>query len=994
MNRVVKKFDGVRGGAIALFAAIFGGLIFAGTLQANDAPELHPAIHLLDESGTNVLESSKAYSPRKSCGGGGCHDYDIITHAYHFEMGRDEARDDFGAERGVPQLVSPGYFGGYNCMGGNNPDQLSKKVNASIDDFADKGSAGWIQRCVGCHNGGGWMELDRNGVRYDETDPSTVTEFDGDYYNRGTDENNQPTDDESIVTQWDWKKSGVVEADCFICHADFREMVITDPEMVGGDSGYDHFRDLRRGQLIDEGFFRVAGTAILEFINLNHPECGVAEGDGCATTDISLLNFDRTVVPDSISVGWDGSASGPDYALNLDADGQPVINWNASAFNAEGEVVIPMLRFPANGNCMMCHRTGNSRRAFYGFGDEAESTEDEDGLIVEDYKDDVHKGKLWTENGVERKIEVCNTCHGRNYFRNGGSDLDADHNFPKGNSDMELRNDLDYKPDALSCEYCHDQSENAIQANPSDYEDMLTAHLERWKFAGDMAGYPGDEETLTRITQTHLDVVSCQACHITDKADRNGDPMKIMYRYRQAADGKQTIVPYNPKVRSFWRDKNTGVVLNKTERNSVFVLMGGEDHESSDDMDMDMGDEQHGMIVDLISGAELGQVSVRMSHGSLRFGDPEDYGTFLALKTAYDSVLSLKGVETPDAVQVWADTAMYLMSHNTRPAVSSVQCEECHDTRQDGAISALVSQAGLFGTGELATKAVASILDPRLVSEGVVILDMPYMKLSEVANEDGEFDITENVSDILYASRVDPSMSILASARAKVMVGKMDDPVTPAETTANSGITNQDDVDLLNAELTGTGYYQFAPQYGDDEIRRVALVMESNHQTDPLIPTYKMEIAVAKEATVTKADGAGFGGLVSPVISLEAFDIAGGEVSHFNGNRMLVKLPYDGSSDDLEQVRIITSADGETWTMVDPDNIVLVRPKTNLADGYVAFWTEHFSYYAVADTTIEASSTTTATTSASSSDGGGGALGWPLLMLGLIGLAVVRRKNG
>jgi len=991
VNRVLTKFKGYQGIGLSLCGALLSGLVFAGAVHANDAPELHPAIQLLDESGTNVLVSSKAYSPRQSCGGG-CHDYDSITHAYHFEMGRDEARDDFGAERGVPQLVSPGYFGGYSCMGSNNPDQLSKKVNASIDDFADKGSAGLIQRCIGCHNGGGWMEWDRNGVRYDETDPTTVADLDGDYFNRGTDENNQPTGDESIVTQWDWKKSGVVEADCFICHADFREMVITDPEMVGGDSGYDHFRDLRRGQLVDEGFFRVAGTAILEFINLNHPECGAAEGDGCATTDTSLLNFDRTVVPDSISVGWGGSASGPDYALNLDAEGQPVIRWNTSAFNAEGEVVIPMLRFPANGNCMMCHRTGNSRRAFYGFGDEAESTEDEDGEIIEQYKNDVHKGKLWTENGVERNIEVCNTCHGRNYFRNGGSDLDADHNFPKGNSDMELRNDLDYKPDALSCEYCHDQSENAVQANPSDYEDMLSAHLTAWRFK-EYAEYTASEETLTRITQTHLDVVSCQACHITDKVGRRDEPMQIMFRYRQAADGKQTIVPYNPKVRSFWKDKSSGRVLSKTERNSVFVLMGGEDDDSSGDHSMDMS-EQHGMIVDPASGAELGQVSVRMSHGSLRFGDPADYGTFLALKTAYDSLLTLKGVENADAVQVWTDTAMYLMSHNTRPALDSVQCDECHSRNQDGAISALVSEAGLFGNGELATKVVASILDPRLVSEGVVILDMPYMKLSEAANEDGEFDITESVSDILYASRVDPSMSILGSARAKVMVGKMDESVAPAEVTTNSGITNQADVDLLNAELTGSSYYQFVPQYGDDEIRRVALVMESNGQTDLVMPTYKMEIAVAKEATVTKADSAGFGGLVSPVVELGAFDSEGGEVSYFGGNRMLVKLPYDGSSDDLGQVRIITSADGETWTMVDVDNIVLVRPKTNLADGYVAFWTEHFSYYAVADTTVEASSTTTTTTSASSSGGGGGALGWPLLMLGLIGLAAMRRRDG
>lgn len=990
MNRVLTKFKGYQGVGLSLCGALLSGLLFVGAAQANDAPILHPAIQLLDESGTNVLVSSKAYSPRQSCGGGGCHDYDSITHAYHFEMGRDEARDDFGEERGVPQLVSSGYFGGYNCMGGNNPEQLTKKINASIADFSDKGSAGWIQRCVSCHSGGGWMEWDRNGVRYDETDPTTVADLDGDYFNRGTDANNEAADIDTVA-QWDWQKSGVVEADCMVCHGDFREMTITDPELAGGGNAHSHFTALRNTNLVNGGHFREAGTGILEFLNLNHTGCDAAAGDGCATTDMSLLNFDRTI---TTPAGPDhyGRPSGPGYDLNLDSDGEPVINWNRAAFNivndndAAAEVTIPMLRFPANDNCMMCHRTGNSRRAFYGFGESAESTLDEDGLVEEDYQDDIHKGKLWTENGVERNIEVCNTCHGRNYFRDGGYDLDADHNFLKGNSDMELRNDVDYNPNALSCEYCHDESENAVQANPSDYTDMLTAHTESWKFAGDFQGYTANEETLTRITKTHLDVVSCQTCHITDKVYR-GAPMKIMYRYRQAENGKLTIVPYNPKVRFHWEDKNSGRVLTQTERNSVFVLMGGGDHSGHDMGSSDV----HGMIVDPISGAELGQVTAGMSHGAMRFGEPEDYGTFLALKAAYDSVLRQKGVENPDAVQVWTDTAMYLMSHNTRKAMDSVQCEECHAKGQDDSISAIVSESGLFGSGDLSTKVVGSIVDQRLVSEGIIVLDKPYMKL-DVA-EDGSADITENVSDILYASRVDPSMSILGSARAKVMAGKMDDSVSPADVTTNSGITNQADVERLNSELNGSSYYQFVPQYGDDEIRRVALVMESNGQTDLVMPTYKMEVAVAKEATVTKADGAGFGGLVSPVVELAAFNSEGDEVSYFGGNRMLVKLPYDGSSDDLDQVRIITSTDGETWTTVDADNIVLVRPKTNLADGYVLFWTEHFSYYAVADTTVEASTTTSSSSSASGGGGGGGALGWPMLLLSLISLAAMRRRK-
>ncbi|MCK5889262.1 MAG: hypothetical protein KAG19_04910, partial [Methylococcales bacterium] len=39
----------------------------------------HPPIPLLDEQGNHVLDSNKPYSPKKSCEGSGCHDYEAIT---------------------------------------------------------------------------------------------------------------------------------------------------------------------------------------------------------------------------------------------------------------------------------------------------------------------------------------------------------------------------------------------------------------------------------------------------------------------------------------------------------------------------------------------------------------------------------------------------------------------------------------------------------------------------------------------------------------------------------------------------------------------------------------------------------------------------------------------------------------------------------------------------------------------------------------------------
>ncbi|MCF6209762.1 MAG: cytochrome C [Gammaproteobacteria bacterium] len=929
-----------------------------------DQAVLHPAIPLLDESGDHVLDSGKPYSPRMSCGNAGCHDYESITHAYHFEMGRDEASDDFGAQRDLPHLVSPGYFGGYACMGGSNPEVLAKKVNASADDFADKGSAGLVARCISCHGGGGWMEKDRNGNRYDETDVSTVAEFDGDYFNRGTDANNQPADS-ATVTRWDWKKSGVLEADCFICHADFTQLTKTDPQLntEGSASAYDHFRELRRTQLVREGFFyREAASAILEFLNLRHDGCatGVA---GCAASDMSLLNFSR----DTAASNAPHSRTKPEYALLLDAANKPEINWNPQAFDSNGKVKIPMLRFPGNDNCMMCHRTSNSRRGFYGFGEGAAAVSDEvTGILEEDYQDDVHKGKTWTaENGESRDIENCNACHSRNYFNRpfDNVDLSANHNILKGNSDMDVRNDLDYAPNARSCEYCHNDAPDPVI--PSGQENMLKAHLERWKHSGFMAGYP--QTALERITQAHLDIVGCQSCHITGKKSR-GRPINPLYRYRQAENGDLKIIPYNPRTRYYWKDRNSGRVLNKTERNQVFEVV-----ESMDG--------NYGAIVDPISGTELARVSVRQSHGRWRFGEPQSYGDFLALKRAYDKLLQLKGVQNADTVQVWTESNQYLMSHNTRPAVSSVQCSECHSKKQDGSFSALLSRDGLFG--EVNRKSVTTLVDPRLIDEGLVILDMPYMKM------DAAGEVTVNVADILYQTLVDPSMTVLGSARARQVSGLMQRKLM-ASVIDGGIVANTADAQKLK-DLFGNGeIFVYQPNYGNASLRNTVLLAEINGQSSLLYPSYRFDIALAADDRLRDLAAAGQGTRVSPLISLRARDHRSQAVSRFDSARLLVRLPYNGSSDDLRQLRVVASSATDQWTAIDSADIVTVQPQTTTSDGYVIFWTGHFSDFAVTDVALGTPPTVDVDDAQASSSGGGAGPG--LVLLSTLALLWRRRK--
>lgn len=72
----------------------------------------------------------------------------------------------------------------------------------------DKSSYSWAKTCGICHPGGGPGEYDRKGNRYDEfvrdplnnIIPRGDNYLDGDYYKSN------------------WEKSGILEADCLICH--------------------------------------------------------------------------------------------------------------------------------------------------------------------------------------------------------------------------------------------------------------------------------------------------------------------------------------------------------------------------------------------------------------------------------------------------------------------------------------------------------------------------------------------------------------------------------------------------------------------------------------------------------------------------------------------------------------------------------------------------------------------------------------------------------
>ncbi|MDD5035891.1 MAG: cytochrome C [Methylococcaceae bacterium] len=939
--RSFKPSGSPRGPGPTLLFAILTVFVWLGCLplaragepvNAIDKVVLHPSIPLLDENGSHVLKSGKPYSPKMSCGvGSGCHDYEGITHAYHFEMGREEADDGFGKKRGWPNLVSTGWFGGFNCM---NNHYLAKKDNTGFLD-GDYGAPGMVKHyCAECHTGGGWGEKDRNGLRYDQKDSAKIPALDGDYYNATTNANNgvvldaNGIRDTKVVSQWDWKKSGVREADCLMCHADYANLKKFDPRMgsngasnwpgYGWDetSAYRFMWKLRNWKVIEQGFFREAASATLEFIDIK-PD---------TPAGMNLVNFEKTFKP-----GGEGKSTG--YNLDLGQDGKPILHWNPAAFDANGKVQIPMVRFPENENCWQCHHTRTYRGGFYAFGDDAKETRDKNGVVVSDYKDDVHKGKTFIEaNGEKRSIENCNACHSRGYYREAYAnvDLNANHNFPKGNSDMDLRNDLDYRPDVKSCEYCHDQAQNKVI--PSGQKTLLDAHLVRWQASGDMAGYP--QETLTKITQVHMDVVGCQTCHISGLKEVGGSDFNVFYRYRQAEDGKQKIVPYKPAVRSYWVDKTSGHVLSVAETDAAYEIKKDAQGQVLKDGD--------GNITGILKDPDTGKSFEEMGweyNGIWEFypsfGD-DGYEKVKAYKKAYDKLLQAKGYTSPNAQLIYFESNEYLISHNTRPSSASLSCDQCHAKKQDGSYSALLSDNGLLGAGT-SLKAISDKLDPRLIQEGAVVLAEPYYKL----NDKGEVRVSN--ADILYATKRNPSMSGLNNAIAKDAAGEWAK-VGLSEDLDRVGVSDAAQRQSLGLELGSQEAFVFSLLTGDAKLRPMAVLSAVSPMAQAILPMTRLQVEVSdlQAADNQAIASAGLGKPASAVYRLKVKDQNKKPLTDFNGQSAWVKLPYTGMSNDPKKINVI-ARNGGAWgnSGMTP---TLVHPMTSgtdsaaaASDGYVVF---------------------------------------------------------
>jgi len=245
----------------------------------------HPAILLKDDTGQSVLKTGKPISTRRTCGGD-CHDYDYIANSFHFQQGKNEIDRELLKSHGIaPFNASPGMFGKFSIL----PNRQLMHTDITDPADADMSQPEWLMKCGVCHTGGGISEYDLRGHRFLTAEAKPSGPFDPSYAIRDR--------DKGQVVSWDWEKSGIAEADCFLCHVPKADRGARKKEMAAGN-----FRWANNATLADTGIvarqengtftyapaaFNGDGTVKPEVLNLSDPtlqNCSLCHGFTAANT--------------------------------------------------------------------------------------------------------------------------------------------------------------------------------------------------------------------------------------------------------------------------------------------------------------------------------------------------------------------------------------------------------------------------------------------------------------------------------------------------------------------------------------------------------------------------------------------------------------------------------------------------------------------------------------------------------------------------------------
>ncbi|MEI6290293.1 MAG: cytochrome b/b6 domain-containing protein [Chloroflexota bacterium] len=329
-NTLFNKFQfGIKKGKLSIFLTIFlvAGIIMTfqlvsaknTSLPKTETSPMHPVFALLDKDGQNVIKSGLAVSTMNTCGGK-CHDTAfIVSHSFHADLGLSTYKtvsNNWNASAGI--------FGKW--------DSLSYRyLSQTNDELLDLGTAEWLMKYGERIPGGGPAVTSRNGA--------ALTDLIPDVKNPETAVLDPAT---GKISTWDWKKSGTMEMDCFLCHISNPDTTSRASEIHAGKFSAANTATLLNTGLVtksNDGFqwnlsaFDEAGNIKTDFVTIQDPtngNCSVCHGEVHTSTQQPLtvsacdLKYPQTALSGQVMASQKISESG----VNLSGKAALTRSWD------------------------------------------------------------------------------------------------------------------------------------------------------------------------------------------------------------------------------------------------------------------------------------------------------------------------------------------------------------------------------------------------------------------------------------------------------------------------------------------------------------------------------------------------------------------------------------------------------------------------------------------------------------------------------------------
>jgi thiosulfate reductase cytochrome b subunit len=292
---------------------------------------LHPSYPLLDKDGRNVLESGNPLSTIETCGA--CHDTEFIEqHSFHADVGLTDFSNPGETASGRSWDSSPGTFGRWNPI-------TYRYLSPQGDERIDLTTAEWIQTLGARHVGGGPAEYSRSGERLEgvpidagNVETSIVDPINGE------------------LVSWDWKESGTVEMNCYLCHSPAPNNDARVEALQKGDFQWASTATLLGTGIVEEidgalvwneQAFDVEGNLTDTFVNIQDPSdenCAQCHGlvhvdsqtplalSGCEPEQWSTITTGQIVSPFRISDSGMNISSKDDLTRSWDIHSERVVS--------------------------------------------------------------------------------------------------------------------------------------------------------------------------------------------------------------------------------------------------------------------------------------------------------------------------------------------------------------------------------------------------------------------------------------------------------------------------------------------------------------------------------------------------------------------------------------------------------------------------------------------------------------------------------------------